>query len=132
MIEKILKTIYYFTNRDYIPPLPRGYLATKYNRDTVTPEQWRVLRKIGARDPAGIRRALKQYNVQTLDELYDILKHYDPQRNVRNRLYNALGRFFGGKPYDPYQKDINRVFRARNSKQSAIINERIKRFKELI
>jgi hypothetical protein len=124
MLNKLLNTIYYFKNRDYIPPTPKAY-KTKYSTDDVTEEQWRVLRRLGARSPHGIKQALEKHNCSSVDELIEHLQHYTPQRRVKRRLWLALGRMVGGMPYDPNQSDYQKAFRkSRRAKELTEIRRR--------
>jgi hypothetical protein len=117
-------------NRQYIPPLPR-MLATNYNSDELTNDQSRVLARIGARDPAGIKRAFKIYQVDNINDLVAVLEHYQPRRNVRRRLYMALARLSGGYLHDPHADEVKAAFR-KSSKMIEIIKikERQKKVKQ--
>lgn len=87
-------------------------LATKYEESDVTQQQWRVLDRIGARDPAGIKRAMKKYQVDTIDELVAVLEHHKPKRNIKRRLMTALGRLAPGSyPHDPHETEVKRAMK---------------------
>lgn len=101
-------------------------LAVKYEESDVSPAQWRVLRRIGARDIYGVRRALKMYNVDTVDDLITYLKHHDPEPDPRARFLLALGRLSGGYLHDPHIEDIRREFRTdKNMNKRKILRDRI-------
>lgn len=87
-------------------------LASRYEEMDVTRDQWRVLDRIGARDPAGIKRAMKKYQVDTMEELIALLEHHKPQRKVKQRFINALGRLVPGSyPHDPHEKEVKRAMK---------------------
>jgi len=105
-------------------------LATKYNELDVTTQQWRVLHRIGARDIYGIRRAMRRYQVDNINDLVAYLEHHQPQADTRQRLKTALGRIAGGYERDPHAKDIYIAFRRNyNDIQRQIIQDRIDRIK---
>lgn len=115
-------------NRDRIPKLPRGMLATAY--DDVKADERRVMARLGSRDIAGVRRAMRRYGVQTIDELVDLLEHQKPERNTRHRLNMAIGRMIGGHETDPHRADIikalNRREFAKKGKIHAEVQNRVK------
>jgi len=125
MMSKILDTIYWFKNKDYIAKTPSMY-KTGYDVEQVTEEEWRVMRRLGARDPRGITRAMKKYNVDTIPELIEMLDHFEPQRRPLERLRLALARMIGGINYNPHKKAMEQSFRNhRNAKQVAEIKQRM-------
>lgn len=115
-------------NRNRIPPLPRGMLASRYDPLEMTAEERRVLARLGARDPMGIKLAMKRANVTTINELVAHLEHHQPKRNAEDRLLRSLGKARGGTPYHPHQRAV--LAGARQSKQmrdSKEIEARVKR-----
>jgi hypothetical protein len=98
-------------NRDRIPPLPRGMLATRY--DDIPADERRVLARMGARDPIGVRLAMKRHKAESIDDLVSKLEHYEAERRTKERINNAIGRLVGGTPYPPHQKEILRDERER-------------------
>ncbi len=126
MFRKLWQVFFAILNRNRIPPLPRGMLATAYE-DIPSPER-RVLARLGARDPIGVKVAMRQHDAKTLEELVSKLKHYSPQRNLKKRLDMAIGRILGGFPTDPHRADILRDERhSRQSMQQKDIEQRVKR-----
>ena len=110
MIGKLIQITYAFKPRDYIPPAPRMY-ATQYDVSQVTEDQWRVIRRLGARDPSSVALAMRRHGVATVDELVAQLEHYTPQRRVRLRIIAALSRLVGGYQGDPNRREIARALR---------------------
>jgi len=104
--------------------------AIEYDERNVTRDEWRVLDRIGARDPAGIKRAMRKYNVETLDELVKLLKHHQPERKPGQRLKKALGRMFGDYWYDPHKKEFHRAFKYSRNAEEQIIRQRIKKARQ--
>ncbi len=126
MIYKILKVIWMFKNRDHIPKLPRGMLATKFDVSELSDKERRVLARLGARDPNGIKRAIKKYGAKDIDDLILMLEIQEPKRNVLHRLKTALGRLAGGVDYIPHQRDIDAYFRAQKHPKSKELENRLK------
>jgi hypothetical protein len=111
-------------NYDRIPKLPRGMLATNYEK-IARPERG-VLARLGARDPIGVKVAMRRHGVETIEELTAILEHQQPRRRVGERLWLALGRIIGGKPYDPNAREIRALARHKIDPRQAAIEQRIK------
>jgi hypothetical protein len=129
MLDKILRAFVLIMNRDRIPPLPRGMLASDYT--ALTSEERRVIARFGARDPNGVRIALKRAGVKTVDELVDQLDHYAPERRIAHRLNVGLGRLMGGFDRDPHRDQIVRETKRKTSKQQKDIEERVKRARKV-
>jgi hypothetical protein len=126
MLRKLWRTLAMIANRNRIPPLPRGMLATAY--DEIPSEEGRVLARLGARDPIGVNVAMRRAGVDSLEDLVAQLKHYQPEREFQKRLEQAIGRVVGGVGHDPHRAEIMRD--ERHSKQSARqkeIEQRVKR-----
>ncbi len=104
-------------------------LATKYDELDVTANEWRVLHRIGARDPVGIKRAMKKYNVDNIPDLVSVLEHHQPQRKTLQRLLTALGRVVGGYGYNPHKQEFTQAFKA-NDYQDWTIQDRIRKAKQ--
>lgn len=131
MLSKFYRLLWFIHNREYIPKLPRGMLASKYDEMDLTRDEWRVLDRIGARDPAGIKRAMKQHKVDNIQDLIAVLEHHKPRRRIRERLNTAIGRVVGGYKYDPHADDVKRAFKQyRENEQYIKIKERIKKAKQ--
>jgi hypothetical protein len=104
VLYKFLYAFVMLFNRDYIPRLPRGMLAIKYNQ--FTDQERRVAARMGARDPIGVKVALRRAGVDSADDLVKQLDHYTPEREVRRRLSVGIGRVMGGHDHDPHAADI--------------------------
>ncbi|PJF20361.1 MAG: hypothetical protein CUN56_16560, partial [Phototrophicales bacterium] len=129
-LYKIYRLLWFISNRDYIPKLPRGMLASKYDETQVTRDEWRVLDRTGARDPAGIKRAMKRYKVDNIDDLVALLEHHQPKRKPFHRLKRALGRLVGEYNYDPHAREVKQAFKYHLESQAHIrIKERIRKAK---
>src|SRR5688572_12724324 len=107
MFRKLWYAFAMIYNRRRVPPLPRGMLASDY-KDVATPER-RVMARLGSRDIIGVQVAMKQAGVNTIEELVAHLEHYQPKRNILDRIKNGLGRVAGGMDHDPYAEDIRRL-----------------------
>lgn len=106
-------------------------LARKYDESNVTRDEWRVLDRIGARDPAGIKRAMKRYKVDNINDLVAVLEHHQPRRKMGQRLYNAIGRVIGGTSYDPHAREVKKAFKYHlESQQHIQIKERMRKAKQ--
>lgn len=106
-------------------------LASKYQESDVTKAEWRVLHRIGARDPAGIKRAMKKYKVDNIPDLVAQLEHHQPRHRFAIRLENAIGRVLGGYKRDPHADDVRRAFKQHfEDQQYLIIKERIQKARQ--
>lgn len=127
MIYKFWRVLGMLFNRDYIPPLPRGMLATKY--EDYTEDERRVMARHGARDPSGVKVAMRRAGVTTADELVNQLEHYSPARRIKERVHRAIGRVVGGTDHDPHEQEIRRVgsaYHARQARATKDIADRVK------
>lgn len=131
MLNKIFQWLYFFTNWDRIPPLPRGFYGADYDRDTLKEDERRVLSRIGARDPYGIKRAMKKHKVNTIAELEEKLLHYKPKRRVWERFIEGIGNLWGGYDHNPHAKALYEDFKRSKSKPNKEIEARLKRTQKL-
>jgi hypothetical protein len=92
VIYKIWITFIMIYNASRIPKLPR-MLAGDYEQ--IPKDVVDVMRRLGCRDPRGVKVAMKRYGVNTIDELVAILEYQQPKRNIRHRLWLALARLIG-------------------------------------
>lgn len=134
MLRWIWKAFFKVMNRQHIPPLPRGMLATRY--DEMPEEERRVIARMGARDVVGVKLAMKRHKAKDIPDLVSKLEHYQAQRRVKERVEQAIGRLVGGVPYPPHQREILAAMREQaQSKQHKEIALRVKRtrkaFKEM-
>jgi len=109
MFWKIIRHLMRIKNRDRIPKLPWGMLATAYEQ--IDPDSARVMARLGIRDPLGMKRAMKRHRVATVDELVSVLEHQRARRDVGKRWHDMLDRVIGGSPQPPHRADIIRSTR---------------------
>lgn len=119
MIAKLWKAFARIVNRDHIPPLPRGMLSSEYA--DIPSEERRVMARVGARSPQGVKIAMRRYGVSTVNELVALLDHHKAKRNVMTRLQAGIRRVLGGTPYDPHAEELRRL--GRNRKKDRDLKE---------
>jgi hypothetical protein len=114
MIARLLRVLWQIRNWERIPKLPRGFYATRY--EDVDSAERRVMARLGSRDIAGVRLAMRRHRAKTVDDLVAILEHQRPRRNVWMRFWRLLQRMAGGETTQPYKRDLARLsHRHRNS-----------------
>jgi hypothetical protein len=128
MIATLIRYIFRLRNRDRIPKLPRGMLATHYDYAALDEHSIRVMARLGIRDPLGLKRAMKRYKAKTVDELVGKIEHQSPTRKIRERAMLALGRAVGGSPTPPHRKEI--IAACDRDEDMQEVNERFRRVKE--
>lgn len=109
-LSTIIRYLTTIRNRDRIPKLPRAMLAADY--DSLDRDARRVLARVGARDPAGIKLAMKRRGARTVDDLIEQLEHQRPRRAILRRIMDGLGRISRGVDHVPHQAEIVRAMRA--------------------
>lgn len=122
MISTIWRRLFKLLPYQKIPKLPRGMLSAQY--ETLTHDERRVLARMGARDPRGVRVLLKRARVKTVDEL--ALQHQQPDRNWRSRVYAVVCHWFNGTPYNPHRREIIAALRPAKS-NIAEVKQRLER-----
>lgn len=131
MIVKLLKVLWRIKNKERIPKLPRGMLATEYRE--ITEDQRRIMARMGIRSPSGVNLALKRAKVKTTEELIALLKHHQPRRRMGEKLCLMIGRLFGSYGYDPHRSQL--IKEAKRSPADIALKTRVKdiskRFYEL-
>jgi hypothetical protein len=106
-------------------------LAAEYDSESVTRDEWRVLDRVGARDPAGIKRAMKKHKVDNIPDLVALLEHHQPERKPFYRLKQALGRLVGEYNYDPHAREVKQAFKYHLESQEHIrIKERMRKARQ--
>jgi hypothetical protein len=127
MIRLLYSVLLRVLPRQRIPKLPRGMLSADY--PTMTHDDARVLARLGARDPRGIKVAMKRHNVSSIDELVKLLKHHEIDRQFRQRL-NALichmTRSHNFDPTAPMMRDLGRALRQRSDPKYIEMDRRLK------
>jgi hypothetical protein len=125
MIGAIIQFLWRIANRDKIPKLPRGMLAGHY--DAITEDERRVIARMGARDPLGVRVAMKRARAGDVDELVDQLEHYKPRREILRRIDRMITRALYATDYHPHRIDILQTAReARKARAAAEAARRLK------
>ena len=104
MIAYLYRALIKILPKQRIPKLPRGMLASEY--DQLSFSDRRVLARLGARDPKGIKLAMQRAGVQTVQELIDLLEHQQPQRDFERRVNRLICAMQNALPYDPHQREI--------------------------
>ena len=129
MMLKIWRTFFMIYNASRIPRLPR-MLASDY--ETIPRDVVDVMRRLGCRDPRGVRAAMKRYGVNTIPELVEILEYQNAKRHVKNRFWLAVGRVVGGMDEIPHKSEIIASTRKNKRNQGIVeIRQRVKIAKEV-
>lgn len=90
-----------------------------------------MLRRIGARDPVGIKRTLRQYDVETIPELIEYLEHHKPDRNFKARFILMIGRYIGGSRAEPHAQDIRKAYRQLHDNKNTALRDRVQKAKHI-
>jgi hypothetical protein len=127
MITKLYRALYKILPKQKIPKLPRGMYSAEYS--SLTTDERRVLARLGARDPRGIKLAMKRAGVDNIEALIALLEHQKPRRDFEGRLERFLCALEGSEPRHPHQRairaDARRAQRARQP-QAREISQRLK------
>lgn len=127
MLGAIIRSLLRIRNYERIPKLPRGMLATDY--ETISREDARVMARLGARSPSGVKLAVKRAGVESVEDLIRELQHYRPQRNIARRWNRMLCRLFDASDDHPHrQAVIEDARRSRRRRNNSEIEERLKAF----
>lgn len=106
--------------RDCIPRLPSRMYASKYDSHELTDAERRVMARLGIRDPAGMKAAMKRYRVKSPEALIALLEHQQPQRRFWAKVRQAFGRLSGGYEYEPHLRDLAAMKRRQMEAHSPI------------
>lgn len=128
MLKDFFRAVWNIKNYDRIPKLPSGMLAGQYH--SIPRGEARVLARMGARCPAGVKFAMKRAGVDTVEDLARQLEHYQPRRRMTERLNLLVSHFFGAQPNIPHREQIQRA--ARRSRRAAIDADTVDRVKSAI
>ena len=124
MIAKLIAYLSTIRNYERIPQLARGMLRGRYEQ--LSRDEDRVLARFGARDPVGVRVAMRRRGVSSVDDLVEQLEHYSPARRVMRRIALALTRGSHSRP--PHQDEVRRL--VGNHKQDLRhLDERLKQWR---
>ena len=88
-----------------LPRLPRA-MYSNGDYEGLSRAERECLARVGARDKKSLKVALKRYGVDTVDELLLLLSHHKPRRDIGRRMFQALGRLFGGLEFDPHAREV--------------------------
>lgn len=105
-LRTLYRVLFAILPKQRIPKLPRGMFSSEY--ESYTPDERRVLARLGARDPRGIKVAMQRYGVDSIDELIKLLKHQQPEREIKKRWNALLCRLQDATEYDPHRIEILR------------------------
>lgn len=127
MLADILRAVWALRNYDRIPKLPR-VLAGKYK--SISSDDGRVLARLGARCPQGVKAAVRRAGARSAPELAGQLEHYRPDRRFLARVDRMIGRFFGALDYEPHREQLLQA--ARRSRRSDRDPETARHIKHVI
>lgn len=113
MIMKLLRVLWRLAKWERIPRLPRGMLAESYRRQLAEDEA-RVVSRLGARSPGGLRIAMRRAGAANVDELVEQLDHFRVRRRVMRNLDRMINRATFSTPYDPHQRAIDQAARRKS------------------
>lgn len=127
ILSAILRVLLRIKTRDRIPKLPRGMLASEYT--SISRDDARVLARLGARSPSGVRIALQRAGVSNIRELAQQLRHYRPQRHIRQRWSRMLDRAFRASSKPLHLEDVREDARhARKRRANEEVAQRLKAY----
>jgi len=112
MIRKFLRMLFHLKARERLDIAPRMYAAEYDPR--VSPEVAQVFARSAARSPENIKRLLKQYEVETIEELVPLLPTRQRRARPRERFYFWMMRMRGLLPYDPLRPTLRRMIERGN------------------
>ncbi len=108
MIRKFRRMLFHLKERERLDMAPRMY-AAEYDSKTISPDVAKVFARSHARSPENIQRLLKQYQVETIQELIPLLPSRQRQAHPRQRFHNWMMRLKGLLPYDPLRPRLRRL-----------------------
>jgi hypothetical protein len=123
-LRKIVNALWRLKPRDRIGRPPR-MLATDFNSYSIL--EARIMARYGIRSPSGLKRAMRAYGVDSVEDLINALEHHRPQRKIGHRARLMLQRAVGGTPYDPHAATIRKTFKTRAATPE--LAARVKRLK---
>lgn len=99
MIRKFLRMLFSLKRKQQIPSLPR--MISNHYDHRVSREVEKVFAQTQARSPENVRAMMKQYKVDTVDELLELLPTRQRRADPRKRLRRWLARINGLTLYEP-------------------------------
>lgn len=110
-IAKVRRHFFGMKTKDRLARLPR-LLSSEYDPRLLDGDTIRLMNKTHVRSPEGIRVLLRRNQVETVDELIDLLPHNYKRRDVRQRVYLWLQHLFGVTDYEPSVRPFLRRLKA--------------------
>lgn len=108
MIRKFYRMLFHLKAREQLDIAPRMY-AAEYDSREVSPDVAKVFARSHARSPQNIRRLLKQYEVESIEELIPLLPARQRKANPRARFLMWMMRMRGLLLYDPLRPRLRRL-----------------------
>jgi uncharacterized membrane-anchored protein YjiN (DUF445 family) len=130
MLASLYKLLYKFLPKQHIPRLPRGMLSADF--ETFDKNERRVLARFGARDPRGIKVAMRKHRVASIDELVEQLPHHRAQREFQRRFNALICRMQNATNYDPHRLDLLKAARMERESRKPENMEMKRRLKQVI
>lgn len=108
MIRKFHRMLFHLKDRERLDIAPRMY-AADYDSRQISPDVAKVFARSAARSPENIQRLLKQYEVETIQELIPLLPSRQRRARPRERFRAWIMRMKGLLPYDPLRPRLRRL-----------------------
>lgn len=126
MIGMIWRKLWTITFRQRIKRIPGRWLSTDFK--TASADEWRVMARIGARSPHGVRAQVKRRGLTDADQYARQLEHFRPIRALRRRISRMAGRALRATDYQPHRAAMAR---RRRQMRPQVTNIRIEEVKAL-
>lgn len=121
MIWKILKILFSMKAKQRLDIVPRHY-ANEYDR-RVSRDVARVMIRTAARSPVNVDMLLKQYKVDTVDELLKLLPSRKRKVNPRERFRRWMMRLESSYDYEPVIRPALRRMHRGDMPQGTLIRK---------
>lgn len=116
ILQRLIRYLVQIYNWQRIPRLP-WMLAADYD-DVDSPER-RVMARVGARDPRGVKQAMRKYGVDNVNDLVALLEHQEAKQQIAERAELMANRLIGGSAQPAHQvaimEDARRAKRRKNN-----------------
>lgn len=126
MIAKIFRKLWTITYRQRIRTIPARWLSTEFR--SASRDEWRVMARLGARSPHGVRAQVKRRRLADADEYARQLEHFRPIRALKRRISRMAGRALNAHDYIPHRAELKR---RRRSLRPEVVNLRIEEVKAI-
>lgn len=124
MIRKLRKMLFGLSAKEHLDIAPRMY-SNEYDRH-VSSDVAKVFARSSARSPENVKALMKSYQVNTIDELLDVLPSRQRRVNTRQRIRFWMAHNFGLLNYDPLRPMLHRLTEQRNIPNDAELIYRTK------